>query len=458
MQIAVGIAERCCVSFWAVCCTLFEIFRHDLGCVRLDFGQPFSLKEYAKNKKFCLQHGGRPVEELLLPAVLGKRSEIVDCEKTPWWIQNCVSNLDAPDEDRCLVGSLSQHILTTAVSCCAIMPTALLSCLLLYRHKQGVFLPRLMKDFSWLLEEVLFRNFDVGFSGRLQDIVLHTLSLLRDCVMLCCASPNDLFVFPKNSREAMIDLALYSRPVLSVFICEAVGACAVNSVLMEMKDCAMNPEFDFDVVISEEELNRKIFQLFHLLPYDILLLTPCHISYCFCWDAVDKLVQVGILTMEEFDHARHACDTKRTRISEELLWKPTDDFMDSDSDYDDDLHKRLFKLSSSSSSPDYYYFLCSLLRPVLKAYAEAATFLLDFNGPVKELAYIEDLYQYLLRKTSETAFYECATRTLATSAVQTFKELGVFQECASSVFQLSSTFDSIENRRKLHHFIQQFII
>ena len=95
-----------------------------------------------------------------------------------------------------------------------------------------------------------------------------------------------------------------------------------------------------------------------------------------------------------------ACDTGRTRLSARLLWRLSGDFSDSDSEDFEEAEGRYFRvrgaplgrgrgrrweppspwpvpfqLSQQSRCPDFFLFLCRLLSPVLKAFAQAAAFL-----------------------------------------------------------------------------------
>ena len=49
---------------------------------------------------------------------------------------------------------------------------------------QGVSVETLCRDLVWLIEEVLFRNKDVGFGGSLVHVVHHALTLLQPCLLL----------------------------------------------------------------------------------------------------------------------------------------------------------------------------------------------------------------------------------------------------------------------------------
>lgn len=109
------------------------------------------------------------------------------------------------------------------------------------------------------------------------------------------------------------------------------------------------------------------------------------------------------ITLPQTPGSRPACDTGRQHLSAKLLWKPSGDFTDSESDDFEEPGGRCFRvceeklpgeaggggkvhrsppcslcslqLSQQSRCPDFFLFLCRLLSPILKAFAQAATFL-----------------------------------------------------------------------------------
>uniref|UniRef100_H3ABH3 Glycerol-3-phosphate acyltransferase 2, mitochondrial n=1 Tax=Latimeria chalumnae TaxID=7897 RepID=H3ABH3_LATCH len=452
-----------CSGWWAVLHSALRILQRRSGCVRVDFGQPFSLKEYVKTESFSLRTAGSLLEELLLPAVLGQRFDCLDCEKSQTQILKSTVFPELQERERFLVANLGRHTLCSATSSSAIMSTSVFSCLLLHKHREGVFFSQLMRDFSWLIEEILFRNFDVGFSGTLRDVVLHALYLLQNCVTLRFIPPGDLFIAPRKTRQAALELAFYSRAILPVFVSEAVGDCYYNAVSNGTQP--NHTQVLKSTLFSQEQLHLKVLQLCHLLPSEVLLLPACQQTFCFCHDAVDKLVQCGILNMEEKDEMerdRPACDAWRKKMSEHLLWKATGDYSDSDSDYDAEAGKRFFKLSQSSRSPWMFCFLCSLLRPLLKAFAEAAVFLGQFKAPVegKEVPAEPVKYSGVRGEKAIAVKTEYASFDLASSAVRTFRELGVFREtmeAGKATLHLSEALAEPGNRHKLQQFLTQFL-
>eukprot|EP00069_Balaena_mysticetus_P010407 bmy_06906T0 len=422
------------------------------ACVRVHLAQPFSLHEYIINARSCW--GSRQtLEQLLQPIVLGQCTVVPDTEKEQEWTPVTGPLLALKEEDQLLVRRLSRHVLNASTASSAVMSTAIMATLLLFKHQ------KLLGEFSWLTEETLLRGFDVGFSGQLQCLVQHALSLLRPHVALLRVQQGDLLVVLRPG-PGLTHLARLSSELLPAFLSEAVGACAVRALLAGR----VLPEGPWELqgieLLSQNQLYHQILLLMHLLPQDLLLLQPCQSSYCYCQDVLDRLIQCGLLVAEETPGSRPACDTGRQRLSAKLLWKPSGDFTDSDSDDFEEAEGRYFRLSQQSRCPDFFLFLCRLLSPLLKAFAQAATFLHQGQLPDTESGYAEQLFRFLEATAQEEGFFECVDPNLAISAVWTFRDLGVLQQTpspAGPMLHLSRTFASRDNQEKLEQFIRQFI-
>ncbi|KAF6270418.1 glycerol-3-phosphate acyltransferase 2, mitochondrial [Rhinolophus ferrumequinum] len=421
-------------------------------CVRVHLAQPFSLQEYTSNARSCW--GSRQtLEQLLQPIVLGHSTVVPDTEKEQEWTPVSGPLLALKEEDQLLVRRLGRHVLNASVASSAVMSTTILASLLLFKHQ------KLLGEFSWLTEETLLRGFDVGFSGQLRCLVQHALSLLRAQVAVLRVHRGDLLVIARPG-PGLAHLAHLSAELVPAFLSEAVGACAVRALLAGR----VPPEGPWELqgveLLSQNELYRQVLLLLHLLPQDLLLLQPCRSSYCYCQEVLDRLIQCGLLVAEETPGSRLACDTGRQRLSGKLLWKPSGDFSDSDSDEFAEAGGRHFRLSQQSHCPDFFLFLCRLLSPLLKAFAQAAAFLPRGQLPDTELGCADQLLQFLQATAQEDGFFECADPSLAIRAVWTFRDLGVLQQTpspAGPMLHLSPTFASRDSQEKLEQFIRQFI-
>ncbi|KAM6369604.1 glycerol-3-phosphate acyltransferase 2, mitochondrial-like isoform 2-T2 [Pluvialis apricaria] len=431
---------------WAAC----RAACRNLGCARVDFAQPFSLQEFvAKNlsRQSCRE---KLLEELLLPTILGTCSGQLDAKKAEIWSPSPATAAGLGPEEEILVAQLGVHSLSDSVACSAVMAVGITSALLLHKHREGVFLSRLMLDFAWLLEEILLRQRDVGFSGQLRALVQHSLTLLAARLTLYHLSPvGDVLVVPKASVGALRELSHHSTAILPVFASEAVGACAIHALLMEMLPFLGMTVGPSTIVLSQDELCRKTLELLWLLPPNLLGLQPCQPLDCLSQDIVDKLLLCGLLEAEEPESERWVCDLAPQPCCPQQPWAGMD-FTDSDSDSDSQ-----GKLREPQGSPGFLLFLCRLLSPVLRTYARAVAFLDRPSWPQPETAYVEALLQFL----SEEDGFEHPNSSLALSSLQTFKEIGVLEEVRTPtgpLLHLAESFRSSASRGKLEAFIQQF--
>ncbi|KFQ92476.1 hypothetical protein Y956_10390, partial [Nipponia nippon] len=257
---------------WAAC----RAMRRNLGCARVDFAEPFSLQS-------CR---GKLLEELLLPTILGTWPSQLDGKKAEIWGPGPATAAGLEAEEEMLVTELGLHSLSGDQ--------------LILLFLQGVFLSRLMLDFAWLLEEILLRQRDVGFSGQLRALVRHSLVLLGARLTLYHLSPlGDVLVVPEASAKALRELGQHSAAILPVFASEAVGACAIRALLLEMLPFLGATVGPSGIVLSQDELHRKTLELLRLLPPNLLGFQPCQPLDCRSQDIVDKLLLCGLLEAEE---------------------------------------------------------------------------------------------------------------------------------------------------------------
>nr|XP_008123391.1 PREDICTED: glycerol-3-phosphate acyltransferase 2, mitochondrial [Anolis carolinensis] len=419
------------------------------GLVNMDQG------EYVSNNFSGRSCQERHLEELLLPEILGE--SILDGEKPQLRTTGSQSFGALEAKQDVLIDNLSRHSLIAGASCSAIMAVEVMAALLLHKHQEGVLLSRLMRDFAGLVEEVLLRQGDLGFSGQVRHVVRHALRLLRPCATVYLLSGHDALVAPKKTPAAQRELGQHSSALLPLFAQEAAAACAVNALLVELLPFLGSPEQLRDAVLVQEELQAKTLSLAQLLQGGLLLCQPCESLHSYCQVAVDRLIQSGLIVAEEMSGDLLPCDATRKR---KLLWKPAEDFGDSDSDFGDEPGKHYFKVSQLDSSCALFEFLCCLLSPVLKTLQRAAAFLREVKGPQPETQYLDDLYQFLVKKAKEDNSFECADRTLAEISVKIYKELGVLKEIpaqSGTLLFVSENFASKVNQEKLEKFVHQFI-
>ncbi|XP_031452908.1 glycerol-3-phosphate acyltransferase 2, mitochondrial isoform X1 [Phasianus colchicus] len=430
---------------WAACRALCRCF----GCARVDLAQPFSLQEFVSQSLICRSSMGKPLEELL-PTILGVPQ--LDYSRVDGPEHRTTTSSEA--EEEMMVTKLGLHALSDATACSAVTAVGITSALLLHKHRKCVRLSQLMADFAWLLEEALLRQHDVSFSGQLRALVLHSLALLSAHLTLYHLAPlGDVMVVVKDSAETQWELSRHSAQLVPVFASEAVGACAIRALLVELLPFVGEAPCPSSIAFSEDELHHKILALLQLLPPSLLGLKPCQPLDCQSQDVLDKLTLCGLLkTEEEGEH--YLCDVSSRRCSRTPHWTNLD-FSESDSDSDDNHRKRCFRICEPTDSPGFLLFFCHLLSPVLTTYVRAVTFLEQYSWPQPEATCACALQQFLAEDG-----LECPMWSLVLSTLQSFKNIGVLKEMPSPLgplLHLVQPFSSSEGWGKLRAFLEQFM-
>ncbi|XP_034049216.1 glycerol-3-phosphate acyltransferase 1, mitochondrial [Thalassophryne amazonica] len=455
-------------SLWGIACGVFRMLRKNYGCVRVDFNQPFSLKEYLDIQRS--RHVPPPVslEHTLMPTIISAQPDSLLFEGQE--VEEL--NRELPDElfRRQIINNLAKHVLFTANKSSAIMSTHIVACLLLYRHRKGVALSKLVEDFFNMKEEILSRDFDLGFSGNSEDVVMRALHLLENCVNVTSgANRNGEFtISPSHTVPALFELNFYSNGLFHVFISDAIIACSVLALQREMvmeSESDHQPDNPSCLPLSQERLILKAAGLSHFLINEVAVASPCQTIYQVFHDAVMRLIQYGVLYVAEEDQEELSPspteDPWPKKFPDPLSWRSDEE--DEDSDFGEEQRDRYLKVSVSTEHQEFFAFLQQLLGPVLEAYSGAAIFVHGLNQPMTESEYTHKLFKYLLTRTERdvAAYGESATHYLVKNTVRTFKELGVLKEKRENLvttLELSSTFLPQANRNKLLQYILGFTL
>ncbi|KAM9424983.1 glycerol-3-phosphate acyltransferase 1, mitochondrial isoform 2-T2 [Pholidichthys leucotaenia] len=450
-------------SWWGIACGVFRMLRKNYGCVRVDFNQPFSLKEYLDTQRSRHIPPPLSLEHTLMPTIISAQPDALLFDGR----EEEQMNRELPDDilRRQLIDNLAKHVLFTANKSSAIMSTHIVACLLLYRHRQGVVLSKLVEDFFNMKEEILSRDFDLGFSGNSEDVVMRALHLLENCISVTSSSNRngEFTITPNQTVQALFELNFYSNGLFHVFISDAIIACSVLSLQREL--VMESDQLPSSLLLSQERLIRKAAALSLFLINEVAVAPPCQTIYQVFHDAVTRLIQYGVLYVADEDQEELSPSPTEEpwpkKFNEPLSWRSDEE--DEDSDFGEEQRDRYLKVSVSVEQKEFFVFLQRLLSPVLEAYSGAAIFIHSLSQPMAESEYTQRLFRYLLTRTERgvAAYGESATHYLVKNTVRTFKELGVLKERRENkvtTLELSSTFLPQANRNKLLQYILGFTL
>ncbi|XP_008334392.1 glycerol-3-phosphate acyltransferase 2, mitochondrial isoform X2 [Cynoglossus semilaevis] len=445
------------------------LWRRPTGSVRIQFAQPFSLKEMLDSDRCRVDW--LPLQDLLMPAILNNGTvSVFGRRRMSWFLpSHYASDPNEPEDPRRdLSVAVILHLLFLVNSYTAAMSTSLVSSVLLYKQRKGVSLSILCGDVTWLTEEMLFRNRDVGFGGSIADVVRYSLSLLAPYIIVLMPSSKDPYIVPRPSLHAILHLSLQRQTVLQTFISEVVGACAVSAMLSKVSASGISYVVRggradgaevkgvtrFDVVLCQSELIEHALQLCHLLSPG--LLPPCQSSKSFALDAIHSLVRCGILIMEEVSRGVPVCDFWKKK--DPLIWAGDPCQCDSDCEV---LDPHSYKISQPSHCPDMLFFLCGLLAGHLRALCWTTASLDHIEFPLPETVFVAQIHAYLCDMAlKEKQHYESCSVEAAHTALRTLIDLGVILEERNEDYvslNVSPLFQSSGNRQKLQYFIKQYL-
>uniref|UniRef100_A0A8C8JKY7 Glycerol-3-phosphate acyltransferase 1, mitochondrial n=1 Tax=Oncorhynchus tshawytscha TaxID=74940 RepID=A0A8C8JKY7_ONCTS len=306
-------------SLWGVACGVLRMLRKNYGCVRVDFTQPFSLKVRTESETLTQAPSVKP-DQAQFEGEQEEQPNSRDLSDEPWRRQ--------------VIANLAKHVLFTANKSSAVMSTHIVACLLLYRHRQGVALSKLVEDFFNMKEEILSRDFDLGFSGNSEDVVMHALHLLDNCVHVTSTNRNTEFtIAPSKTVPALFELNFYSNGLFHVFISDAI----IGTDTAALYQCGVYTLFTAISVLCVS-LSIVTFCLLHL--------QPCQTIYQVFHDAVSRLIQYGVLYVAEEDQEELTPSPTEEpwpkKFPEPLSWRSDEE--DEDSDFAEEQRDRYLKL------------------------------------------------------------------------------------------------------------------
>jgi glycerol-3-phosphate O-acyltransferase len=437
-------------SFLQACYSVWRMITTNLGVVRLDFSQPFSLREYISS---------RVIFDL------------------PWEERMLKSYSEEEAKKRKVVSALARHIVHDSQCTASAMATSMVAFLMLTKHRKGVSRSSLITSYNWLAMELKARN---RYSFSIYAIILsHTLwvSLVLHLVYFClqifpaalfplvshivciylCSFPSCfvvIFVFsdpllrplafsgppaaavahaerylgdmlrrqspsigrssskeifyPNFNPPHILGIVHHSNQIISSFLMESIVACSINALLVNQQS-----EMEENPVISREELLEAAVLLCSVLSKEFIFSKPCvHVEGAVD-DGIESLMARGILTSRE-DHLVSGS----SRAGGFSAW-----------DEDEDLHdtsEHWLQVNRSGRYIEYLRFLQNALAPFVESYWLVAHSLLELDGvDIDEKQFVSDVHKKALERVSsgEASYAETASIDPLRNAVQRYKEM-----------------------------------
>ncbi|XP_066581402.1 glycerol-3-phosphate acyltransferase 1, mitochondrial isoform X2 [Prorops nasuta] len=355
-------------TFGSTIRAIWSTLMGNYGIVKIDFCQPFSLREMLKsfqaqqNKIAPTQSPEKPLKYTMSSSSL-YGTDVVD------------------EEHRLLVDSIARHVVYDGSTSTPIMSTNIIAFLLLNKFRTGCTLDKLVEAFHAMRQELEWSNKDVAFCGENIDIINHALDILGPGLVkqqrqeITEAVDNQplksnfvIAIRPVSILPNVIELSYYSNTMLMYYIMDSIVVTAMYAELKsQMNDPAAIAENN--ITFHQYRLLEKTLKICDILKYEFIFCKPCQKLEDVIIETIDKLTNIGIITK----------DVGPLLDEERWCRRRAQDFDNSsDEEYANEIQikKIKFKLNLNEEHSRKMEFLHVMLRPLVDTYTFSAFTLL----------------------------------------------------------------------------------
>lgn len=205
-------------TFSMAIASIWKVLRMNFGLMRIDFNEPFSLRELVKSFKERQTPVPRPIPSArkLLPGTS----------------VTSLYGIEVIDKHRVLVDNIARHVVFDCSYATSVMSTNAVAYLLLNKYRNGTTLKELSKALTELRKQIGDER-DFAFEGDYESVtnaVKRGIDLLGADLVRAKSENGDVYVEPVLSTRSVIETAYYSNTFSPYFALDAVVATSVATV------------------------------------------------------------------------------------------------------------------------------------------------------------------------------------------------------------------------------------
>lgn len=356
-------------TFGSTIKAMWSTLMGNYGIVKINFCQPFSLKEMVKSVQELQQIQSRkfPREDKTLKYTMSNSS----LYGTDFVVE----------EHRQLVDKIARHVVYDCSKYTPIMSTNVVACLLLNKFRNGCTLDKLVESFDEIRED--FKDDDLAFTGKTIDIINHALDILGPRLVKQQEEEiiksvdgqniksNVVMVFPVTILSSLIELSYYSNTMLPYY---AMKSAIVTVICIETIPKVINSEVTLtNKTFSKEELVKKIIQLCDILRYELIFCKPCETLELKIDQIIDELKNALSIKLDEESYVDIEKWSRRCS-------KYFDDSSEEECTENVPIRPKRYSLDLTLTEVTYMEFLHTLLRPLIDTYSYSALTLKKLIG------------------------------------------------------------------------------
>ncbi|XP_063704039.1 glycerol-3-phosphate acyltransferase 1, mitochondrial isoform X2 [Culicoides brevitarsis] len=311
-------------TFKSAISAIWKTLNSQYGLMRIDFNEPFSLRELVNSFSKTNEIGSRTGNRHLLQHNLSTSS---------------LYGTDVVQEEhRVLVDRIARHVVYDCASATSIMTTNALAFLLLTQFRDGAPLSVLVEAMNCLRDDVSRGNRDIGFTGTSEDVILYAANLLGPSTVTIEKWGGQTFIRPVTIIPNVIELYYYANTVVPFYALDSVIVTVANNLAKLRQN---NGSLLEDVGVSEDEICEISKQFCDIFRYEFIFCKPCQNFNTVLLDAISTLSDKNIVRKPMIEVTEE--ETRANRIAKFL---ENDNQIDlSDNSLSDDENANVWKRS-----------------------------------------------------------------------------------------------------------------
>lgn len=252
--------------------SIWKILNSQFGLMRIDFNEPFSLKELVKTFNERQITISRPIPSARKlqtgPSVASTTS---------------MFGIEVVDKHRALVDNIARHVVFDSSCATSVMSTNVVAYLLLNKYRSGVTFFELTQAVNELRLQV-GTDRDFGFEGDSEGVIKRAIELLGPDLVQQTVQPNgEVIIEPDLGLPNVIETAYYANTFVPYFALDSVVVTSLATV-NEGASMVMNDVVESALLFCD------------ILRYEFIFTKPCQDFAEQVEKSVARLSKLGNLT------------------------------------------------------------------------------------------------------------------------------------------------------------------
>ncbi|XP_011140839.1 glycerol-3-phosphate acyltransferase 1, mitochondrial isoform X2 [Harpegnathos saltator] len=345
---------------------MWSTLRGHYGIVKINFCQPFSLREMIKSFQAQQNKTAKLWPERSLKSSRSSSS---------------IYGTDVVvEEHRQLVDRIARHVVYDSSKSTPIMSTNVVAFLLLNRFRNGCTLDKLVEAFDSIRKKFQYYK-DIVFCGESVNIIKHALDILGpDLVTQQQQEITDVdgesvivtTIRPVSILPNIIELSYYSNAMLAHYIKESI---IITALYAELQSQINDPVAiaENNITLYQDNLVNQALKLCDILRYEFIFCKPCKILIDVVIKTIEDLPYIHIMPREDYLNDRSVQSNTKRRLG--ILADSSDEEYDRREEIIQkqiEVSKIKYKLDLTPKHFAQMEFLHMILRPLIDTYTCSA--------------------------------------------------------------------------------------